>query len=564
MKFGELPYTRPIIEQYETKFNQWLDKFIAAQTYKEQHEAFEKISNLRMEFESMNHLCRIRHSIDTSDKFYEEENTFFDMNYPVYESLNTRFYKALVGAKFRTELEEQWGDQLFVIAELCLKTFKPNILEDLKAENKLKSEYTKLRASARIQFQGAEYNLSSIMPLELSPDRTIRKAAGEAKWKFYNDNHEKIDDIYDRMVKMRHDMAVRLGYKNFIKMGYARMLRSDYTPEEIATFRSHIQKHIVPIATELRKRQQRRIGVDKLKFYDEGFQFKTGNPKPQGSPDWIVNNAQTMYKELSGETDEFFNFMLDNELLDLVAKENKAPGGYCSFINKYKAPFIFSNFNGTSGDIDVLTHEAGHAFQVYSSRNQGVHEYAWPTFEACEIHSMSMEFFTWPWMELFFKNDTDKYKFTHLAGSLLFLPYGVSVDEFQHFVYENPEATPAERNAAWREIEQKYMPHRDYDGHSFLESGGFWQRQGHIFSMPFYYIDYVLAQICAFQFWTKDRQNHENAWADYTRLCNAGGSMAFLDLVELAGLRSPFEEECIASVAKEIKAWLDSVDDSVL
>jgi M3 family oligoendopeptidase len=254
--------------------------------------------------------------------------------------------------------------------------------------------------------------------------------------------------------------------------------------------------------------------------------------------------------------------MLDNNLLDLENKDGKFPSGYCTYIDKYQAPYIFSNFNGTSGDIDVLTHEAGHAFQVYSSRNIGLSEYNWPTYEACEIHSMSMEFFTWPWMKLFFEKDTDKYKFAHLAGAIQFLPYGVAVDEFQHVVYENPDMTPAERNAAWRKIEQKYLPHRKYDGNSHLEYGGFWQKQNHIFQSPFYYIDYTLAQVCAFQFWKKDHENHEAAWADYTRLCNAGGSLPFLELVKLANLRSPFEDGCVASVVGEIKKWLDAVDDS--
>ena len=268
-----------------------------------------------------------------------------------------------------------------------------------------------------------------------------------------------------------------------------------------------------------------------------------------------------MYGELSAETSEFFSFMQERQLMDLQARPGKATGGYCTFIAKYKAPFIFSNFNGTSGDIDVLTHEAGHAFQVYCSRDIGISEYNWPSYEACEIHSMSMEFFTWPWMELFFQEDAPKYKLGHLSGALYFLPYGVAVDEFQHYVYANPEASPAERNLAWREIERKYLPHRDYDGHPFLESGGFWQKQSHIFGMPFYYIDYALAQICAFQFWKKSQEDHPQAWADYLRLCQAGGSRSFLELVELAKLRSPFEDGCIASVVDVIVDWIDQAEE---
>ena len=246
-----------------------------------------------------------------------------------------------------------------------------------------------------------------------------------------------------------------LGFKNYVELGYVNMNRVDYDAEMVAKFRDQVRDFIVPFATKLYERQAERIGVEDLKFYDEGLNFLTGNAIPQGDAAWIVENGKKMYEELSAETGEFFNFMIDRDLMDLEAKKGKESGGYCTFIEDYNSPYIFSNFNGTSGDIDVLTHEAGHAFQVYSSRNIGIPEYVWPTFESCEIHSMSMEFFTWPWMELFFKEQTDKYKFAHLAGALLFLPYGVAVDEFQHVVYENPEMTPAERNAAWKEIEAK-------------------------------------------------------------------------------------------------------------
>ena len=279
---------------------------------------------------------------------------------------------------------------------------------------------------------------------------------------------------------------------------------------------------------------------------------------------WIVNNGKKMYEELSKETGEFFNFMIDNDLMDLESKKGKAGGGYCTFIGNYKSPFIFSNFNGTSGDVDVLTHEAGHAFQAYCSRDYAVPEYNFPTYEAAEIHSMSMEFLTWPWMNLFFEEEELKYKFNHLSESLLFLPYGVTVDEFQHFVYNNPEATPAERKSAWREIEKKYLPHRDYEGNDYLERGGYWYQQGHIFGMPFYYIDYTLAQVCAFQFFKKANDNRENAWTDYMNLCCAGGSKSFLGLVELANLNSPFNDGCINSVIGDIENWLDSVDDTKL
>ena len=562
MKFDDFQYSRPSIESYSKRFKALLTQFEAAKTFTEQSEVFENINNMRTEFNSMYNICHIRHTINTKDKFYETENNFFDTNKPKATELNNQLYQLLVRSPFRKQLEEKWGQQLFVIADLSLKTFKPSILEDMQAENKLSSEYVKIKASAEIEFEGKKYNLSSIQALEISKERATRKAAAESKWAFFSKNQKAVESIYHQQVQLRHQIALKLGYKNFVELGYARMLRSDYNAEMVVNFRQQVKDHIVPLAQQLYKRQQKRIGVEKLKYYDESFRFASGNPKPKGTPEWIINNASKMYTELSSETKEFFDFMRKNNLMDLVNKEGKATGGYCTYVGNYKAPYIFSNFNGTSGDIDVLTHEAGHAFQVYESRNVGINEYHWPTYEACEIHSMSMEFFTWPWMELFFKEDTNKYKFAHLSSSLIFLPYGVAVDEFQHFVYENPNITPAERNQAWKEIEQKYLPHRDYDGHPFLEAGGFWQRQSHIFTSPFYYIDYTLAQICAFQFWKKDQEDHDNAWKDYLGLCKVGGAKSFLDLVKLANLTSPFEDGCIASVIGTIQSWLDKVDDS--
>jgi M3 family oligoendopeptidase len=564
MSFENYTYERPNLDQVKANFDAALENFKNASSIDEQTKAITKINKHRNDLGTMFNLCYIRHSIDTNDAFYKEEQDYMDEIQPEVEGLVTNYYQALVESKFRTELEAMWGKQLFALAEGQLKTFKPEIVPLLQQENRLSTEYTKLVASAKIDFEGEERTLAQLEPFTQSTDRGIRKQANEAKFGFFAEHEGTFDRIYDELVKVRTEIAQTLGYKNFVELGYYRMMRTDYNAEMVANFREQVKDFIVPIATKLKARQQDRIGVEQLKYYDEGFIFKTGNAVPKGNPDWIIENGQKMYEDLSKETGEFFQFMQTNNLMDLVAKKGKAGGGYCTYIEDYKSPFIFSNFNGTSGDIDVLTHEAGHAFQVYSSRQFEIPEYYWPTYEACEIHSMSMEFFTWPWMELFFQEDTDKYKFAHLSNSLLFLPYGVSVDEFQHWVYENPEATAKERKLKWREIEKMYLPHKDYDGFNYLENGGFWQRQGHIYNSPFYYIDYTLAQICAFQFWKRSRENQEEAWEDYVKLCKLGGSLSFTKLVDAANLISPFENGCVESVVGEIEAWLNSVEDKKL
>jgi len=564
MKFSEYRYERPDVQAFESEMKKLLAEFEGAASFEEQDAAMTGIVKLRNAFDTQQQIASIRHSIDTNDEFYKAEQDFFDEQGPVVQEFVTDYYRALVGSKFRERLEDKWGAQLFRLAELSLKTFSPEVIEDLQQENKLSTEYDKLIASAKILFEGEERTLPQLAPFQQSTDRAMRKRASEASSGFMADNEATLDRIYDELVRVRTRIARKLGFANYVELGYARMSRTDYDAAMVANFRKQVLERIVPVATKLKERQRERIQVDRLLYYDENLSFLSGNATPKGDPDWIVAGGEKMYAELSSETGAFFRFMQENGLMDLVSKKGKQSGGYCTYISDYGAPFIFSNFNGTSGDIDVLTHEAGHAFQVYESRSYAVPEYSFPTYEACEIHSMSMEFFTWPWMDLFFKEDADKYRFDHLASSLLFLPYGVTVDEFQHFVYENPEATPAERKQAWRDIEKKYLPHRDYTGNAYLENGGFWHKQGHVFRAPFYYIDYTLAQICAFQFWKKMHEDRDAAWSDYLGLCKLGGSLSFTELVREAGLISPFEDGCVASVIGSIEEWLNGVDDKAL
>jgi M3 family oligoendopeptidase len=564
MKFGQFTYERPVLKEIKKGFTVALAEFKQAASIDDQISAMDQINRIRLDFDTMQNICYIRHSIDTNDDFYKEEQDYLDDILPEVQGLVTGYYKELLNSAFRKELEQRWGKQLFSLAESEIKTFSPEVVELLQQENKLSSQYTKLMASAKIAFQGEERTLAQMGPFTQSVNRETRKEATFATVSFFEEAQDELDRIYDELVKLRHKIAVTLGYENFVELGYYRMTRTDYTPEMVKVFREGVKKHVVPLVKKLKKRQSDRIGMESMKFYDEGFKFTSGNATPKGNPQFIIDNGKKMYEELSTETKEFFHFMIERDLMDLEAKQGKAGGGYCTYIAHHESPFIFSNFNGNSGDIDVLTHEAGHAFQVYSSRGFDIPEYHWPTYEACEIHSMSMEFFTWPWMDLFFKEDTDKYKFSHLSDALQFLPYGVAVDEFQHFVYENPEITPAERNEAWRRIEKEYMPHRDYEGIDYLETGGFWQRQSHIYNSPFYYIDYTLAQICAFQFWVKMNENQDEAWSDYVDLCKLGGSLSFTELVSSAGLESPFKKGAVEKVIEPIEQWLNGVDDKNL
>lgn len=564
MKFSEFKYERPNYEKYKEVFIEFIKNIHDSSTYKEQKKYIENINKLRNNIETMQTICSIRNSINTEDEFYDTEKNYWDEYLPFYEELNSLFYKEIVNSKFKKDLELDYGKQFISICDYSLKVFSSNIINDLQEENKLCSEYTKLLASANIDFEGKIRNLSGLSPFMLSEDRNIRIKASKAYYNFFEENEDKFDDLFDKLVKVRTDIAKKLKFNSFVEVGYIRMMRTDYNANMVSKFRKQVLDYIVPVASELYKRQENRLGIDKLTYIDENFEFLTGNATPKGSLEDIIENAKKMYGELSKETKEFFDFMLNNNLMDLVTKKGKAAGGYCTYIPNYKSPFIFSNFNKTSDDIDVLTHEAGHAFQLYMSTWIDMPEINFPTYETCEVHSMSMEFITWPWMELFFKEESDKYKFSHLSSAIKFIPYGIVVDEFQHHIYENPNMSKEDRKKVWRDLEKKYLPHKDYEDCDILERGCWWFKQGHIFKDPFYYIDYTLAQICSLQFWKRMREDFDKGWNDYINICKVGGTKSFLEVIEIGNLKSPFEDGCVKSVIGTIKKYLDSIEDTKL
>ncbi|MBR4461465.1 MAG: M3 family oligoendopeptidase [Erysipelotrichaceae bacterium] len=563
MKFKDFKYEHLDFEELKNEYERRLAELKACTDADSFMKVFHELNTFRGHIITMEELCYIRHSIDTSDQFYDKERNYWDETGPLLQKYEVELSKTVLDCPFREELEIP--RPYFLIAENHLKSFSEEIVEDLQEENKLASEYGKLKASAKIEFDGETYNLASISPKMMDDDRELRKRATEAYVNFFVENESRFDEIYDKLVKVRDRIAKKLGYENFIPLGYLRMDRLDYDAKMVENYRSQVIRDIVPLTVELRERQARRIGVDRLQCYDTAYNFKTGNPKPHGTLDELVEAALKMYTEMSEETGAFFRMMVDQELFDLPTRPNKEMGGYCTGIYDYRVPFIFANSNGTAGDVDTLTHEAGHAFQAYSTlKHVEIPDMCFPTMESAEIDSMSMEFFAHPWSELFFKEDAEKYRFFHIADSVSFLPYGCLVDHFQHEVYAHPEMIPEERKATWRKLEKIYKPDISYEGFDLLERGGYFYRQGHIFESPFYYIDYTLAQVCALQFFVRMLNRDENAWKDYVHICELGGTKTFTEIVREANLKVPFEDGCLIEVASKMKEELDKIDDMKL
>lgn len=563
LKFEEFPLLIPKFPTIEKKFNALMERFEKAESAQEQKKWMLKIGKFFDEVSTDFTIISVRHTIDTRDEVYKKANDVVDQVGPMIAGLGNRYSKAVLASKFRKELETLVGPFLFKKLEVSARTFDPKILNDLQEENKLTTQYDNVMASAQIPFDGGVYNLSQMGKFAVDKDRDVRKRASKAVENWMAEKEEQIAGIYSQLVTLRTGMAKKLGYPSFTEMAYDRMGRTDYGPKDVKSYRDQIFEFVVPISNALVRKQVKRIEIKGAKFYDLAIQFKDGNATPKGNKDYLVKAALDMYKNMGEEIGAFFQEMVDRNLLDLEAKPGKRGGGYMTFFPRYKMPFVFSNFNGTSGDVDVLTHEIGHAFQGYMSRNIQPTEYRDPTMEEAEIHSMSMEFFATPYMEKFFKEDEAKYLFGHLESAINFLPYGVTVDEFQHWVYANPTATHEERCAQWRVIEKKYTPYKNYAGFPLYDKGTRWMRQSHIFGAPFYYIDYTLAQVVALQFLGLMKKNYEKAWKKYVKVCKTGGKYPFTQLLQSAKLRNPFEpgsiKKTFAPVKKVLKAYAENL-----
>jgi M3 family oligoendopeptidase len=522
----------------------------------QQISAIERWDKLRRELETWNALVNLRFNQDTRNEQFKKDREYCDELTPRLTDLEVRMKRLLLASRFRGELEQRFGKQAFALWEADVMAFDPKIEPHLVREAKLQAEYSELTAGAKVHFRGQDYNLSGITKFREDSDRQTRHDAEQVRWQWFAENREQLDRIFDDLVKLRDEMARQIGFADYIELGYKRMKRVDYDRNDVERFRAEVREHVVPLAVELRKQQTARLGIDKLMYWDDAVHDPAGNPAPQGDHDWMVERAIEMFDQMGGELGDFFRLMVAGKLTDLKNRDGKSPGGFCTSFPSYGLPYIFANFNGTKGDVEVFTHEMGHAFQNYASRNQPLVDYLWPTFESCEIHSMGLEFLTWPHMDKFFLADGERFRRVHLAQSLLFIPYGVAVDHFQHLVYAQPNASPDERHAMWQEMERMYLPWRDYGDLPHLPSGGFWQFQRHIYLSPFYYIDYTLAQTCALQLWAKSRRDAAGTLKSFVELCHRGGEAPFQELVRGAGLISPFQPGCLRDVVARAREAL--------
>lgn len=554
MKFQDMPYKRVDFVKETEELKGLMDEFESAKSAEEEFAVHKKYYKLVNRVGTQTTLAQCRNSLDTSDKFYEEEKNYYDREIPAFSNMVVEYTKLLLASPYKEELEKIIGVPAFRNMELSEKSTSEEIIPLMQEENALVSKYENMKAAASIEWEGKKYNLSQMTPFQNSKDRAVRKAAGQKVDAFFASIEKDLDEIYDALVKNRTAQAKKLGYENYTELGYNRMMRNSYRRAEVEEFRSQIKRDWVPLAERMWEERKKRLGLDKLCFCDEGVSFLNGSPDPVGNYEDTLKAGQKMYRELSAETGEFYDFMIDNQLLQVFPGENKKTGGYMTYIPDYCSPFVFANFNGTKGDVDVVTHECGHAFQRYVTINDPILEHSDITMETAETHSMSMEFFADPWMKLFFGSRADEFLKSQIEDAVTFIPYGCMVDEFQHIVYDNPDMTPQERKEAWKELEKVYKPHLDYgEDYPFFGAGSYWQRQNHIYASPFYYIDYCIAQTSALQYKVWMEKDYDKAFASYMSFCRDSASDFYETLLEKNGLKSPFKEGTIQEISENIR-----------
>ncbi|MBX7046772.1 MAG: M3 family oligoendopeptidase [Ignavibacteria bacterium] len=561
MKFSEFPFYRPDIKLVVKEIENFIDKFSAAKSFNEQDEIFMQSIGYCYNFLTLYNIACVRYSTDTLNSAYKADKNYFeDIIFDYIETCN-KLDLCLANSAFLKQFEEKYGSYIIKKYLLDVSLYSDEIRDDLIAQEKLENEYYDLRAGAVISFKGKEYSLRQMEKFDDSSNREERKNARDEIYKLYGSWRLDINTLFDKLVKTRTEISHKLGFKNFVELGYASMDK-EFSYLEAQKFRGHIKKYVVHLVLKLKERQQKRIGVDKLMYYDLGYRFNTGNPVPKGDADWVLQQLKKTFSELSSETKEFIEFMIENELISIASKIGKAGGGYMTYFDTYRCPFIFSNFIGTAGDIETLIHEAGHAFQAYICKDFRLREEMNATKDVDEVHSMAMELLTLDYMNLFFEEDTEKFLFSQIDDSLRAILINCIRDEFQEKVYLNPGLTIEERIEVWKELQQEYKIGSAGQGSEFLDSGCSWHMNGHIFGNPFYSLEYALAQIVAYRFLFLKKENHEAAMKKYIDFCKLGGRYTFSESLKIAGLENPFEEETVRTVTEKVEGLLEEIDDS--
>ena len=440
--------------------------------------------------------------------------------------------------------------------------FREANLPLLTQERKMSSEYDKIVGAQTVQWEGQETTIAQLRPVYQNPDRDLRERAWRLAAERQLRDREAINALWARFMELRRQLAANADLPDYRAFAWRQMLRFDYTPADCVRFHRAIEQVVVPAATRIYEQRRKRLGVTALRPWDLDVD-PLGRPplRPFSTIDEMERKAAAIFHRLYPQLGEYFETMRREELLDLDNRKGKAPGGYCTYFPVAKRPFIFANSVGLHADVQTLLHEAGHAFHAFESSHLPYHQQWDVGMEFAEVASMGMELLAAPYLtgqDSFYSDaQAARARVEHLEGDLVFWPYMAVVDAFQHWVYENHAAATDPKNcdAAWAELWRRFMPGVDWSGFEEVMVTG-WQRKLHIHQIPFYYIEYGLAQLGAVQVWRNALDNQADAVARYRKALSLGGTVTLPELYAAAGARFAFDaptlQEAVSLLEKTI------------
>lgn len=448
-----------------------------------------------------------------------------------------------------------------------VELFREENLPLLTQERKLSAEYDKIAGAQTVEWEGEERTIQALQPIYQSQDRERRERAWRLAAGRQLADREALNDLWGRFLEVRQQLAANAGLSGYRDFRWRQMLRFDYTPEDCLGFHRAIEEVVVPAASRVYARRQERLGLESLRPWDLNVDPHNRPPlRPFETAEQLERVAGEVFRRADPQLGDYFNTMRGEGLLDLDNRKGKAPGGYCMTFDVVKRPFIFMNAVGLHQDVQTLLHEAGHAFHVFETGHLPYHQQLTVGMEFAEVASMAMELLATPYLAageggFYADPDAARARAQHLEDVLKFWPYMAVVDAFQHWVYTHPEsaADPANCDETWAGLWARFMPGVDWSGLEEEMMTG-WQRKQHIFEVPFYYVEYGLAQLGAVQVWRNALQNQGEAVARYRRALALGGTVPLPDLFAAAGAKLAFDADTLGEAVTLIEDTLEALD----
>ncbi|GEM_PF-6189989 len=551
-----IKYSRLNLEVAADAIKSNIQKLGSAKKADEAFHGFEEFCEIIKEYESNKAVCSLKIKQNIKDNFYLEEQNYYNSNKSIISDAINLYYKAIFDSPFNKDFEKKYGSLLLHKIENSLKGSNRASLKFSSLERELVQEYQKFITEYH---QMNSFSFSENNRLLNSNSRDLRIKGVQFKGQVFYGSKERIEKIFTRLILYRNKQADALKMKSYSELSSLKLMRFDYTREDIGRLRNIIAKEVVPLLNYFQLRDAEKVAADKIGICDDKY-FYTNFNYNNGGINKLIYDVQKILSYTSRTIGDYFSYLAENNLLDLEPRTNKAQGGSSHYIIKAHIPYVFANLSGLPSDFRILIHELGHSYAAFKADKNNINPVLfYPGLETCEIHSTGLELFACNHFQIAFGDNADRYLYGKLKESLYLLSYGCQVDEFQEIVYGLPKVDFSEINNIWLKLDSKYRPWLSYADLPFYSSGAGWQEQRHIIGSPFYFIDYVIAQISAFELFIEYNDNPEKSLHKYFQLIDYAGTLRYRELIEQCGLSSVFDENNVHSIMSKINSIMISL-----